>query len=339
MSAFCTMFDSRYFSRGIAMCESLLRHLPSAKIYVYALDEDCFRGVRAWGMPQVQAVPQSELEDDALRAVRPKRSWAEYCWTCTPYTVRHTLDRFGEKLCVYVDADVYFYASPKVLLDELDGADVMITEHRYSPAHDRTATSGIYNVQFIPFRDTPEARATLEWWRAACLDACELNPDKGRCGDQKYLDDWTTRFSKIHVMRNLGGGVAPWNVQQYSFRHSGRSVIGTVLATGEEFDLIFYHFHALRMTVRRNVQLTGLAYPLTADVVDLIYRPYVRHMLLIGHRLRGLGLRFDPHGAQFEPIATLRERLSLLRRRATALWSGTVVPPGNANRVYHASEL
>ena len=73
---------------------------------------------------------------------------------------------------------------------------MLITEHRFSPHHDHSRTSGIYNVQFMTFRNDARGLAALRWWRAACLESCELNPEEGKCGDQKYLDDWSSILSR-----------------------------------------------------------------------------------------------------------------------------------------------
>jgi len=335
--AFCTLFDSRYFSRGIAMCESLIRHVPDARIYLFAFDETCREAVRAMGTRQVTVIALEELEDEALRRVRQTRGWLEFLWTCTPATIRHVLERYREDLCTYVDADVYFYSSPLPVLDELAGDDVMITEHRYTAEYDQSTTSGIYNVQFMPFRNTARGRGVLEWWREACLESCELNPAEGKCGDQKYLDDWTTRFPGVHVMQHIGGGVAPWNVQQYRFTTNDGRTVGTEVSSGRGFDLVFYHFHALKLTQRGNVHLTSFAYPLTPDVVELIYRPYVRQLFAVERRIRTLGLNFDPHGALPEAKLGLRHRLSHFKRQLLAPWRA--LASNNANRVYHASEL
>jgi hypothetical protein len=335
-SAYCTLFDSRYFSRGIAMCESLRRHSPGARVYLFAFDETSEKAAAALRLPGITVIPLRELEDDALRTARQNRGWVEYLWTCTPATIRHVLDRLGESVCTYVDADVYFYASPQPLHDELAGHDVMITEHRYSPAHNSTATSGIYNVQFMPFRNTSQGRAVLEWWRSACLESCELNPAEGKCGDQKYLDDWPTRFRGVKVLQHLGGGVAPWNVQQYRFEQPDARVQGKEIATGREFDLVFYHFHALKVTDQGMVRPTNPGYPLGMDVVELVYRPYVRHLVDVGKRVRASGMKFDPHGLLAEPALGLRNRIVQTARNAVSHFKGNV-PVGN--RAYRLKDL
>jgi hypothetical protein len=339
LNAFCTLFDSRYFSRGVAMCESLLRHWPQARIYLFAFDDLCRRASAALALPNVTVIPFEALEQDGrLREARATRGWVEYLWTCSSATTRHVLEHYGEQACTYADADIYFFASPEPLLEEVNGYDVMITEHRFTPTFDQSATSGVYNVQFMPFRNSPQGRAILDWWLAACLESCELNPAQGKCGDQKYLDDWTTRFPGVRVMQHLGGGVAPWNVQQYRFAKRDGRPVGIEVATGKKFDLIFYHFHGFKLTGRRNVHPTALHYPLTRDVVDLIYTPYVRHLMDVGERVRSLGFDFDPHGSMQEPAPSLRDRLRSASRRFARMVQRPS-PTADANRVYHTSEL
>jgi hypothetical protein len=321
-NAYCTLFDSNYFSRGVAMCESLVRHSPGARIYLFAFDVNCERAARALRLPGVTVVPLRELEDEALAAARLNRGWREYFWTCTPATIRYVINRFGEAACTYVDADTYFFSSPAPLHEELDGYDAMLTEHRFSPTCDSTATSGVYNVQFMPFRNTARGRAALEWWYTACLQSCELNPAEGKCGDQKYLDDWPTRFHGIRILQHLGGGVAPWNVQQYKFAARDGRLVGEELVTGTRFDLVFYHFHGLKLTQRGHVHLTNPGYPLAPEVVALIYRPYIRKVLEIGKRIRASGLEFDPHGTLAEPAPGLRARLGRLARKGVSYLRG-----------------
>ena len=85
--------------------------------------------------------------------------------------------------------------------------------------------------------------AVLNWWRNACLDWCYAKAEDGKFGDQKYLDDWASRFEGVHELQHLGGGIAPWNVQQYIFKCEDSKIIGTEITTGKKFEVIFYHFH------------------------------------------------------------------------------------------------
>ena len=65
-------------------------------------------------------VHHSEIEDEALLKLKEERSKAEYCWTCTPVTIEYVLKHFKEPSCTYIDADLYFFADPQVLFDEME---------------------------------------------------------------------------------------------------------------------------------------------------------------------------------------------------------------------------
>lgn len=333
---FCTLFDSNYFSRGVAMYRSLARHCTSFKLYTFAFDDQAYRALREMALPNVIVVSLTELEDEDLLRVKPSRSRAEYCWTSTSCAVLYVLEKMGESICTYLDADIYFLAAPDPLLTELGAADVLITEHRYSlPYANFAETSGIYNVQFVTFRSSPRGLKALNWWRDACLESCELNPAEGKCGDQKYLDDWPQRFEGIHVLQHLGGGVAPWNVQQYVFERFGEGVRGKELRTGREFELVFFHFHALKLTDTGRVHLSGGGYDISRSVLELIYQPYIAELDSIGRDLRRRGVGFDPHGLMHEPAPSLRERLGRMKRR----FERRRELPQNANIPYYVDEL
>ena len=83
--------------------------------------------------------------------------------------------------------------------------------------------------------------AALGWWHDRCIEWCYQRFEDGRFGDQKYLDDWPTRFEGVHVLEHPGGGLAPWNISAHRLGESE----GSVLVDGQP--LIFFHHHALHL--------------------------------------------------------------------------------------------
>jgi len=270
MHKFCTLFDSNYLSRGVALYNSLLASGEEFKLYVFCFDEMSHRALK--GMKLEKAIPVSlaELETADLKRIKKERSAGEYCWTCTPHVIGYALETFSLPEITYLDADLYFFDGPSVLLREFteSGASVLLTEHRYSPEYDQSAESGIYCVQFITFRSDERGMTALRWWRDRCLEWCYARVEDGKFGDQKYLDDWRERFDGVHVLGNPGGGVAPWNVQQYRIAEHG----GRIMA--DAGPLVFYHFHNYRRYENGDHDLGH--YRLSREVIDLLYRPYVK---------------------------------------------------------------
>lgn len=281
MYNYCTLFDSNYLTRGLAMYESLMAHSENFHIYIFAFDDKSCQILKQLNLKAATIISLREFEDEALLRIKSSRTAGEYCWTCTPATIKYCIETYELDNCTYLDADLYFFSDPSVLIEEMGSKSVLITEHRYSPQYDHSATSGIYCVQFMTFKNDQLGREVLNWWRNACLDWCYARVENGKFGDQKYLDDWTTRFECIHVLKHLGGGVAPWNIQQYDLRR-------------KEFELIFYHFHYFKFLENSRVDLGGYSMP--AENVKMLYKPYIRHLEKINQNLKKIDINSDFHG-------------------------------------------
>jgi hypothetical protein len=283
MHNFCTLFDSNYLLRGLALYESLCSACGDFHIYIFAFDDKCFQTLNKLWLDKATIVSLAEFQDEELLAVKPTRSPVEYCWTCTPTIIRYALDKYNLESCTYLDADLYFRGSPAALLNEMADNSVMITEHRYTPCYDQSGKSGKYCVQFMTFRNNHYGRKVLNWWRQACNRWCYARHEDGKFGDQKYLDDWCERFEQVHVMKHPGGGIAPWNVQQYDiFERQGR-LFGKLKACKTECELIFYHFHYLKFYTSGQVDMGG--YRLGGNEKKLLYKPYIKHLEDIKNRV------------------------------------------------------
>ena len=275
MLNFCTLFDSVYLSRGLAMYESLCRRCQEFHLYVFAFNDACYTILRSLRLNKMTVIPLSEFEDNELLRVKQTRTRGEYCWTCTPSTILYVLNHFEVESCTYLDSDLYFFSSPQCLFDEMGDSSVMITPHNYTPQYDQSARTGIYCVQFVTFKNDQQGRVVLEWWRKACLDWCYNRFEDNRFGDQKYLDDWPERFKGVHVCKNLGAGVAPWNMQQYTFQEKDGSILGTKRITGRPFEVIFFHFHSLTF-VAPSYFSPRPYYRRSKSAIQRMFNPYVK---------------------------------------------------------------
>lgn len=284
MNYFCTLFDSNYLSRGLAMYESLSKHCNSFHLYIFAFDDLSFKVLSDKKLYNVTVISLSEFEDLELLAVKPTRSAGEYCWTCTPSIIKYSIDKYDLPICTYLDADLYFFNDPAVLIEEMGDKSILITEHRYTPEYDYSETSGIYCVQFMTFKNDINGMEALNWWRNECLNWCYARFEDGKFGDQKYLDDWTVRFEGVHVLENLGGGVAPWNIQQYNL-------------SDDASNLIFYHFHNFKFLNGGLVDLGD--YKLKKFDVKFLYIPYISHLDSIHSDVVSEYGVYDYHGTVF----------------------------------------
>jgi len=311
---FCTLFDSNYLPQGLALYHSLKRHCPDFRLFIFPFDDKSYKLLKELNLPEVELVPLEKFEDEKLLAVKPTRGRGEYCWTCSSSTILYVLKKFDVDHCTYLDADIFFFANPEILVREMGEKSILITEHRYAPENDQTAESGKYCVQFVTFKNNPEGLTALNWWRAVCLDWCYARAEDGKFGDQKYLDDWTEKFSGVHVLKHLGGGIAPWNVSQYAVENENNRLIGKKINSNEKFELIFYHFHSLKILSARRFKLHGRSYRISSEQKHLIYRPYLKEL----KNNISLAKKIDP---DFRKIIPVFPRINGLFSRLKKIWS------------------
>lgn len=261
MEHYVTLFDSRFIPQGIALYFSMQKYVKDFILWILCVDDEAHEVLARLQFDNVRLLRLGELETEDLLRIKPTRSKAEYCWTLTPFAPKFVFDAdFSVERVTYLDADLCFYKHPSDIFIEYEasGKSVLITEHAYAPEYDQSATSGRYCVQFMTFSRRGEA--VRKWWEDRCLEWCYARFEDGKFGDQKYLDEWPERFgSEVHVLRNLGAALAPWNAIRFPYS-----------------DAVFYHFHGLRILSRRRVAIGG--YRLPRPLVKNIYAPYLKSL-------------------------------------------------------------
>jgi hypothetical protein len=311
---FCTLFDMRYAARGLAMLESLEAHYRGDKtVTILAMDDTTPSMVAKLGRPGWKAISVDQLGDAELFEVRKSRPHREFCWTSAPALVRQMVESYRDNdTVVYVDADLYFFASPQLLLDELGSAgNILIHEHRYSA--DRRhyeSSSGRFNVGFVAFVIGDEARACVNRWRRQVLDKCVLDPDNGFCGDQGYLNEWPALYPGLRILRNIGGGVAPWNLRSYE-------VAGTVTRpTVDGVPIVFFHYHSFRtVSVRFFGNIAAIpawGYEFAREAQHLLFSRYSRKLRQTSNKAARLGFKVESdmeHPVRDAALALLRRNL------------------------------
>jgi hypothetical protein len=289
MINFCTLFNSNYLTRGMALYESLLASCKAFHLYIVAFDDDSFSFLSRSDLKHVTVISMAEFEDEALLSVKPQRTQAEYCWTSTSSLILYCINTYKLPSCTYVDADMFLQV--------------------------------------------------LNWWRDRCIEWCYNRQEDGKFGDQKYLDDWTTRFEGVHVLKHPGAGVAPWNIQQFNIQRQDGVITITNLFTKESSALIFYHFHGLKFYTDNIVSYTGTLYDITDEQKALIYQPYVLRLVTLAAQLRNAGIKFNVDGAR-SPSPTRRQTfIDFLKEKSIVALKGNLnsltLKSFNFTRHYH----
>lgn len=302
MLNFCTLFDSYYLDKGLALYQSLEQVSDNFTLYVFCFDDKAFQILKEKAPTHMEVLHYSVFETDELLELKKERSKAEYCWTCTAVIIEYVLDHYPVESCTYLDSDLYFYSDPQILFDEIkeNHADVVIVPHRFKnnkKGRQMEKRNGKYCVQFNYFCQSENARRVLQWWKEKCFEWCYDIPDPDRMGDQKYLNYWIRDFEGVWELQHLGGGVAPWNLEQYRFCDSEEGDWIMQSRDGKKFKLIFYHFQNLRYLPGGKVNIKSQTK--NKQLKYRIYIPYLKKIEEIRRNLwKQYGLSFEPKRLQ-----------------------------------------
>lgn len=283
MMNFCTLFDSGYLQRGLALYESLCNTCEEFHLYVMAFDDKAYDILSELSLPSLTVVNLRDFETKELLEVKPTRTRAEYCWTCGPSVIYYFIEKYDLDSCTYVDADLMFYRSPQLLFEEIGDNSVAITDH-FAPYE---IPAGRYCVQFMYFRNDEWGMKALTWWRDKCIEWCYAHFEDGKYGDQKYLEDFPRLFKNVYIIQNRGAGVAAWNLTEYNYNPQNWSFTYGV----ESYDIVFVHYHAVSMEVHDK---TMIIRPATFDInVNSLFLFNYYANLIVDVCNKHLGLALD----------------------------------------------
>lgn len=271
MMNFCTYFDSYYFHKGVATYLSLERVCDDFTLYVMAFDKESYNKLKEIGFKHMVVALLDDIETSELRAVKPTRSKAEYCWTCGPSCIYHFLKSNNLDHIAYIDSDLIFFNTPQIILDEIGSASVGITEH-FFPSNSNS-DAGKYCVQYVYFKNDEEGVKCLEWWRDRCIEWCYSRREGNKYGDQGYLESFPILFKNVHVVENRGVGIAPWNMMTYTYDSDN------VIFNQKKYPMVFFHMNGLAFDVKRNVLIEDLRmYDIDDTLERLFFLPYANLM-------------------------------------------------------------
>ena len=270
MVNYCTLFDSYYIHKGIALYLSLERVADDFHLYVMAFDKDCYQKLKSIGFKKMTVELVDDFETQELLEVKPSRTKAEYCWTCGPSVIYHFMTKYGLEDITYLDSDLFFLSDPHVVYEETKNASVVITEQ--GVGEQLIAQNGRYCVQYLTFKNDKDGIGALSWWRDRCIEWCYSRYEDGKYGDQKYLEQFEVLFNNVHVVQHRGF-LGPWDVPYLTFTDK------TVSYKGKEYPFVFFHMSGTRFELNNGIlKLRSLECAVPPKIKQLFYSPYVELM-------------------------------------------------------------
>ena len=334
---YCTYFDHNYLPRGLALHQSLQQHAPGARLWVLCLSEACYRTLTALDLPNLGAAAaggfrsrRSASGRDAADAQRDRilfhllaRPGCCTCWKTS---------RDAEWV-TYLDSDLFFFASPDPIYDEMKDAAFGIVPHRFTRRLADQRRFGLYNVGWVSVRRCDEGFAALRWWRERCIEWCYDRVEGDRFADQRYLDRLPELFKNVHVIGHLGANLAPWNLEDLRVEWRDGSV-----RIEDRYPLLFFHFYGVKRARALLLQQPSASITRRSRRVmrHRIYEPYTSVLCksedLVAPYLKGersATIRRPSVGApQDRVVNVLRSMRGMLNRGLDMITGRTItVPP------------
>jgi hypothetical protein len=240
---YCTIATRSHAPATLACLDSLRRHAPGAELVLLTIGD-----VGALP-PTIHAIAvESCIPDEVLRGMRARYSTAELCFAAKPYLLAHLLQA-GAAQVHYIDGDCLAFSSLAPLAAQLASADILLTPHALTPIPDDGRTpapitllrAGVFNAGYVGVRNSVEGLRFAHWLADMTREHAHNDPDRGMCGDQRWLDLVPALFSGVAICRHPGANVAYWNLHE---RALARDADGRFTANGEP--LLFFHFSGYR---------------------------------------------------------------------------------------------
>jgi hypothetical protein len=289
---YCTVFDKGFLSRGLALHYSLLKHSKKPfRHFILCADDATYEILAQMNLKYIVLVKMEDFEasDPKILEAKNNRDHREYMWTLSSVFTYYVLTHYKDvEYATYLDADLYFYASPEIVFEDMGKNSILIIPHNL-PSKEEEARLGTYNVGMVIFKNDENGRACLKWWRNECLTWCYAVCMSDKFGDQKYLDYFEEKFKGVFVYRQKGANLAKWNIENYKgkiCKKNGRFVI-------DDDQLIFFHFSQWRQYYPNSFflpfgPLNSFAYVLLLKntTIKLLYREYAEALYSTTDKIR-----------------------------------------------------
>lgn len=266
MMNFCTLYDSNYISKGIALYLSIVNYTDDFTMYVMAMDRKCEEMLKELNFPHIIVECLDDNTTPELLKAKGNRSRAEFCWTCGSYVTYTFLVKYDLSNITYLDSDLMFFASPKIIFDELETKNASVGLSPHFIPHNAT---GKYCVQYCYFNKDKDGLAALTWWKDECLKWCYSQIEDGKYGDQMYLDHMPIMFNNVYDIDHRGTGMAYWN--EFAYKYTKDSIIhkGTI------YPYVFFHYSGFSISWKDNEVVVKECYPVSKKLREYFVKPYI----------------------------------------------------------------
>ena len=293
-----TICSKNYLAYALTLGRSLAKSDGDARFLIFLADDPLTSEEAT--LVEFEVIEAARLPLPTFDDMIVRYSVMELNTAIKPACFLYLFESLGADSAVYLDPDIYVLAPLEHVEARLEGgADLVLTPHSTMPLDDggdpddlRLLRTGVYNLGFAAFQNTPAARAFLHWWRDRLERHCLIALDDGIFVDQKWMDLAPAYLEHVSLLREPGYNAAYWNLMSRPVARAG----GAWTAGGAP--LHFFHFSGVVPgdgTVFSKHQNRYQPDDI-GELVDLLHE-YLRHLEANGHAdWRRTPYAFAPEG-------------------------------------------
>lgn len=240
MNHFCTISTVSHLYKTYALADSLLK-TGEACLHVLITDGNPEADHKICKFYNAEHIRNFSVADTILRKYHRQKD--KLRWSLKPVFMNFLLSENTTEKLIYLDNDIFLYASCDFLFDLLNEHSFLLTPHYYkvSPKKEQNWFEanfrvGLYNAGFAGANKN--ATETLHWWADCCAYRCEKSSFRGLFDDQKYLDLVPIINPSTHIVRHQGCNVAGWNTDVCK-----RELINNRVLINGKYPIVFIHFN------------------------------------------------------------------------------------------------
>ena len=223
---FFTIVTPNYLNQALIWYESMIDSVMLASSYdnnkylfeIYLLG--CVEKVNVKNNHAIKYVEDC-IDNSIIDEITKKYTPAESCWVLKSFLLEYLINQKFEYV-FYFDSDIYLFGNLYEISRQMNNVSILLTPHyliqyptdNFTPTELTLLRAGLFNAGFIGVRNTEEARRFLHWWQAKNLAFGYNEPNKGMCGDQRWLDLVPILFNNVKICQHKGFNVAYWNLHE-----------------------------------------------------------------------------------------------------------------------------
>lgn len=239
-----TLCSNNYLPFAISLGKSV-KYFQSEAHFVIGLVDRIHPDIDYPSLGDFEFLPCFDLGYPEFESMLSRYNIIEFNTAVKPFYFEYLFTKYPEvDQIYYLDPDLYFYQSPRVLDQEWAEAEILLTPNliftmpKPSTGEFASLRHGMYNLGFLGLKRGEESFRLIQWWKERLREHCRIDKCRGIFVDQKWMDLVPLFFKKIKSVKHPGWNMAWWNFSE-------RTLIQTpqgYAVNRSEIHLVFFHF-------------------------------------------------------------------------------------------------